>query len=73
MLEENGFDPAEDVKEKDKEDEGIADFDKLDYVGYLDLKEDEMLQMVLSFKLLPNDEDVRHQEGYSKGGRICAD
>ena len=43
VLEENGFDPAEDIKEKDKEDEGIADFDKLDYVGYLDLKEDEIL------------------------------
>lgn len=28
---------------------------------------------MLNFKYFPNDEDIRHQEGYEKGGRICAD
>jgi hypothetical protein len=32
-----------------------------------------MVQLTLSFKFFPNEEDVRHPEGYEKGGRICAD
>ena len=28
---------------------------------------------MLSFKNFPNDDEVRHVEGYEKGGRICAD
>lgn len=32
-----------------------------------------MVQLMLNFKFFPIDEDVRHPEGYEKGGRICAD
>lgn len=61
------------VQEKDKEDEGIADFNKLDYPGYLEIGADDIMQLMLAFKYFPNMEDCRHNEGYEKGGRICAD
>lgn len=61
------------MQEQDKENEGIADPDKLDYVGYHDIPGDAMVQLVLAFKFFPNEEDIRHPEGYEKGGRICAD
>lgn len=72
-LEEKGFDPVAQVQEKDKEDEGIADFDKLDYTGYLDMEGEQMVQLMLAFKYFPNTDECRHQEAYEKGGRICAD
>lgn len=72
-LEAKGFDPVDAVQDKDKEDEGIADFDSLEYPGYLELDGDSVMQLVLAYKYFPNLEDVRHQEGYAKGGRICAD
>ncbi|CAD8133891.1 unnamed protein product [Paramecium octaurelia] len=72
-LEAKGFDPIAQVQEQDKENEGIADPDKLEYVGYHDIPSDDILQLVLNFKYFPNDEDIRHPEGYEKGGRICAD
>lgn len=49
-MENQGFDPVQQVQEKDKEDEGIADFDKLDYPGYLDVPQDAMMQLVIDFK-----------------------
>lgn len=42
-------------------------------MGYHDISGNDMVQLMLNFKFFPIDEDVRHPEGYEKGGRICAD
>ena len=49
-LDEKAFDPDALPDIKDKEDECITDFEKLNFVGYLNVPRDKMIEIMLSFK-----------------------
>lgn len=49
-LDEKEFDPDALPDIKDKEDECIVDFEKLNFQGYLNLPKDKMIEIMLTFK-----------------------
>lgn len=52
---------------------GITDFSKLNYDGYADIPPEKMIEMVLNFTCFPDEDDVRHEDGHAKGGKVCTD
>lgn len=49
-LEAKGFDPEIEYADlKDKEDECITDFSKVDYAEYLDIPSDQMFEIMMTF------------------------
>lgn len=49
-LDEKAFDPDALPDVKDKEDECITDFEKLNFQGYLNIPKDKMIEIMINFK-----------------------
>lgn len=55
---------------KDRVDEAVP---FTDYVGYLEVGMDEILQIMMQLEYSNSSEELRHEEAHPKGGRICGD
>ena len=53
-MDEKAFDPDALPDIKDKEDECITDFEKLNFQGYLNIPKDKMIEIMLAFKYIIN-------------------
>lgn len=45
----------------------------MDYADYLDIPSEKMFELMMCFSVKNSSQQIRHEEGHKKGGRICSD